>query len=166
MAEEKKAEEKKEKEKEKTATKEEAKKAQTQKAGKIEKTEKAMEKTRKHITASARAEDARVSTKNSIILMKEIRGKKVEKAKALLEGLVSEKRSLRKKHYTNAAKKILEVLEGAEANAKAKALNEARLFIVTTKADKGRTFARPRSRMGRRGEVAKMTNLEIVVGER
>ncbi len=116
--------------------------------------------------ASACVKDARISLKSSKILCKEIRGKKVEKVKALLEDLVSEKRSLGGKHYTNTTKKFLEVLKSAEANARAKMMDESRLFVISAKADKGRTFVRPRSSMARRGQRAKMTHLEIILGER
>ena len=117
-------------------------------------------------TASARVEDARVSLKSSKILCKEIRGKKVKKTRILLEGLVSEKHSLGGKYYTKTAKKFLEVLKNAEANAKVREMDETKLFVISAKADKGRTFIRPRSRMGRRGERAKMTHLEIILGEK
>jgi len=117
-------------------------------------------------TATARFENARISLKSSKIVCKEIKGKKVSRAKQLLEGLISEKHSLDGKYYTNTAKKLLEVLKNAEANAKAKNMNEERLFVSLAKTDKGRTFVRPRSRSGRRGEQAKMSHLEIVLEER
>lgn len=123
-------------------------------------------KKKTRVTASARVEDARISLKSSGILCKEIRGKKVERVKAMLEGLVAEKHSLRGKYYTKTAKKFLEVVKSAEANAKAKMLDDTKLFVISARADKGRTFVRPRSRMGRRGERAKMTHLEIIVGEK
>lgn len=116
--------------------------------------------------ASARVRDARISLKSSKILCKEIKNKKVGRAKAMLEDLISEKHSLRGKYYTKTAKKFLEVLKNAEANAKAKEMDEARLFVISAKVDKGRTFMRPRSRMGRRGERAKMAHLEMIVGEK
>ena len=68
-------------------------------------------KKKTRVTASARVEDARVSLKSSGILCKEIRGKKVERVKAMLEGLVAEKHSLRGKYYTKTAKKFLEVVK-------------------------------------------------------
>ena len=116
--------------------------------------------------ASACVKDARISLKSSKILCKEIKGKKVEKAKSLLEGIVSEKRSLAGKHYTNTTKKFLEVLKSAEANAKAKTMDESRLFVISAKVDRGRTFLRPRSSMARHGQRAKMTHLEIILGEK
>jgi ribosomal protein L22 len=117
-------------------------------------------------TGSAKSENARISLKSSRILCRELKGKKVSKAKAQLQGMVDGKRDLKGKYYTNTAKKILEVLINAEANAKAKAMNEERLFIGVIKSDKGRTYTRPRSRSGRRGERAKMTHLEIILEER
>ena len=117
-------------------------------------------------TAGAKFENARISLKSSRIICNEIRGKPVGRAKKLLEDLVNEKRSLGGKYYTNTAKKILEILINAEANAKAKNMNGERLFIKLAKADKGRTFVRPRSRSGRRGERAKMTHVEILLEER
>ncbi len=116
--------------------------------------------------ASAKSENARVSLKNSKILCKEIKGKKVKRAKAILEGLIAGKHSLNGKYYTKTAKKILELLNSAEANAKTKEMDEERLFVALVKADKGRTFIRPRSKMGRRGERAKMTHLQIILEER
>jgi len=117
-------------------------------------------------TAVAKFENARISLKSSKIVCREIKGKKVERAKRMLADLVAGKHSLDGKYYTNTAKKILEVLINAESNAKVKAMDEDRLFINIAKADKGRTFIRPRSRSGRRGERAKMTNLEIILEER
>jgi ribosomal protein L22 len=117
-------------------------------------------------TGSAKFENARISLKSSRIICKALQGKKADKAKAMLQGMVDGKRSLNGKYYTNASKKILEVLKNAEANAKAKMMNEESLFVILVKADKGRTFVRPRSRSGRRGEKAKMTHLEIILEER
>jgi ribosomal protein L22 len=116
--------------------------------------------------ATAKFENARVSLKSSKILCKGIKSKKVVRAKAMLEGMISGKHSLGRKYYTNTAKKILEVLKNAEANGKAKGMDEERLFVSVAKAGKGRTFSRPRSRSGRRGEQAKMTHLEIILEER
>lgn len=114
--------------------------------------------------ALARAKNLRVSTLHSTILCKELRGKKLEKAKKLLENLIAKKTSVGGKYYTKAATLILKVLKQAEANAKQKGLEEARLFVAQAKADKGERFWRPRAvRRGRRG---KSTHLEIVLEER
>ncbi|MEM7825717.1 MAG: uL22 family ribosomal protein [Candidatus Aenigmatarchaeota archaeon] len=117
-------------------------------------------------TASACLEDARVSLKHSVVLCKEINNKRVEKAKKILEMLINRKISLNGKYYTNAAKKILEILKTAEANAKVKNLNPERLFVKNAKADKGRVFIKPKSRWRLRGRKAKVTRIEINLEER
>jgi large subunit ribosomal protein L22 len=116
--------------------------------------------------AKAVQKNARISLKHAIILCKAIRRKKLEKAKKFLEGLVNKKISLNRKYYTKAAKKILEVLESAEANAKNKNLNPEKLFVENARASKGEKFIRPKSRAKFRGRKAKSTNIEIVLGER
>jgi ribosomal protein L22 len=116
--------------------------------------------------ANAKARDARISFKKSIILAKALRRKKVSSALQLLRELKAEKKSLKGKYYTKTTDKFLEVLLAAEANAKKKNLNTDRLFIKIVKANKGYKFIRPRSRFGLRGTEAKMTNLEIIVEER
>lgn len=117
-------------------------------------------------TSSARADAAQISTKHAMVLCKELKKKRVDKAKALLEGLIASKRSLNGKHYTNASKKILEILKSAEANAMIKGLDTDRLFVAVAKADKGRTFIRPKSRFKSRGRRMKSTNIEIILEER
>jgi large subunit ribosomal protein L22 len=117
-------------------------------------------------TALAKLEDARISLKHAIVICKNLKNKKVEKAKNFLKNLIEKKVSLRGKYYTKAAKKILEVLESAEANAKNKNLNLEKLFVKTAKADKGPTFIRPRSRTRFRGRRFKSTHITIEVEER
>ena len=114
-------------------------------------------------TASARIDNARISLKHSIVLCKEIRGKKVEKAKRILQNLIDEKVSLKRKYYTKASKKILELVKSAEANAKAKNMDVEKLLIKKAKADKGEKFIRPKTRWRFRGRKAKSTNITIVV---
>lgn len=117
-------------------------------------------------TSSARLDAAKVSFKHAMVLCKELRKKKVGKAKGLLEDLIERKRSLEGKYYTNASKNLLAVLKSAEANAMAKGLDTERLFVAVAKADKGRTFIRPKSRFKSRGRRMKSTNIEIVLEER
>lgn len=114
-------------------------------------------------TASAKILNARISLKNSIVLCKAIRGKRLEKAKRILQDLVDKKINLDGKYYLNAAKQILEIVKSAEANAKAKNLDIEKLFIKKAKVDKGEKFIRPRSRYRFRGREAKSTNITIVV---
>jgi ribosomal protein L22 len=123
-------------------------------------------KTNKEKTASARVEGARISLKHSKIICSRLRKSRVDKAKALLEGLIAKRASLDGKYYTSASKKMLEILGSAEANATAKGLDAGKLFIKVVKADKGRTFMRPRSRSKLRRQQAKSSNVEIILEER
>lgn len=117
-------------------------------------------------TAVAKETSARVSLKHSLVLCKQIKGKKLEKARKLLEDLVKQKRSLDGKYYTKAAKKFLDILKAAGANAKNKNLTVEKLFIKNATANKGEAFLRPRTRWHLRGRRAKSTNIEIIVEER
>ncbi|MDI6798613.1 MAG: uL22 family ribosomal protein [Candidatus Aenigmarchaeota archaeon] len=117
-------------------------------------------------TASARLDNARVSLKHSVAICKELKNKKLEKAKKFLENLRDKKISLNKKYYTKASKQILKILENAEANARVKNLNPERLFVKSAKADKGEVFIRPKSRWRFRGRRAKVTRIEIELEER
>ena len=116
--------------------------------------------------AKARARNARISFKHSLIVCKKIKGKKLEKAKRFLENLIKRKISIKGKYYTNTCKKILEVLKNAEANAKQKNLNLERIWVKVAKADKGEVFIRPKSRFRFRGRKMKSTNIYIELEER
>lgn len=114
----------------------------------------------------AKFDNARISLKHSKILLDRIRGRHIKKAKGQLEGLISRGRDIDGKYYTKASKKILEVLVNAESNAKSMGMDDEKLIVKSARASKGRTFTRPRTRGGRSGERAKMTNLEIILRER
>lgn len=109
---------------------------------------------------------ARISLKHSIILCKILRGKRLERAKSLLQNLIEKKESIDGKYYTKASRHFLELLENVEANAKQKDMDSNKLFVKNIKADKGFTFLLPKSRAKFRGRKAKVTNLEVVVEER
>ncbi len=111
-------------------------------------------------------DDARISLKHALVLCKQLKGKRTAKARRLLEDLIAGTRSINGKYYTNASKKLLELLKTAEANAAQKGLDAEKLFVAAARANKGRTFIRPRSRAKLRGRRAKATNVEIVLEER
>jgi len=114
----------------------------------------------------AQIRNARVSLKHSITLCRHIKGKKLEKARRLLEDLINKKRSINGKYYTNTAKKLLEVLKNAEANAKNKGLNLEKVFVKVAKADKGGVRHRARTRFTIRPHRGKSTHLYIELEER
>lgn len=118
-------------------------------------------------TASASIESARISLRHSVVICKELRGRKLEFAKRFLENLIDRKAKLsNRKYHPTAAKQILEILESAENNAKQKGLTEEKLFIRKIKADQGYTFIKPKSRWNLRGREAKATTLVVELGER
>jgi large subunit ribosomal protein L22 len=105
-----------------------------------------------------------VSHKSSQILCRKITGMGLEKAKGLMEGLVSQKRSLDGKYYTNASREILSLLKSAESNAESKGLDTARLQVHAS-SHQGFRFMRPR-RLKMRRTMKKIANVQMVLVER
>lgn len=118
------------------------------------------------VQAVARAVDARISTKHSMAICKELRGKRLENAKALLEDMSMGKRNIAGKYYTKASTLLLEILNSAGANAMQLGMDAEKLVIAVAKPNKGRIFMRPRTRAKLRGRAAKSTNIEIILEER
>ena len=121
---------------------------------------------RKKKSIAAHAWDAGVSVKNSKIVANAIRGRKLDSAVRMLEDMMDEKRNIRGRFYTKTAEKFIELLKNAQSNAKVVGMDDARLHVYVARASKGRTFFRPRTKVGRSGEKAKLSNIEIVVGEK
>ena len=123
--------------------------------------------------ASARIKQARISFKESIVLTRNIRGKKLSAAKKWLENLVAEKINVEGrgqaktgKKFPMTSRKFLEAIQSLEANAKVKNMNVEKLFLMKAHANAGETFYRPKSRFKFRGRKAKSTNLTLVAAER
>jgi len=106
----------------------------------------------------------RISTKYSTIVCRAITGMNLGKGKGFLEDLISQKRSLGGKYYTNISDALLGLLKSAEANAEFKGLDADRM-IIHASAHKGFTFWRPR-RLKMRRTKRKATNIQIVLEER
>jgi ribosomal protein L22 len=117
-------------------------------------------------TASSKVKDDQVSLIHSRIVLGRIRNLQLKKAKNIIEGMVLGKVSLNHKYYTKTCVHILSLLQNAEANAKAKGMDEGKLYISEAKADKGRTFVRPRSKNSLSGNKARMSHITIVLSER
>jgi large subunit ribosomal protein L22 len=116
-------------------------------------------------TASSKIFGAKISLKHSLALCKELRGKKVDKARKFLEDLIARKRTVNHKYYPKAAGKFLELINTVEANARQKNLNTEKLCIRKIEVGKGVAFYRPRSLWHLRGQRSKSVNLTIEVGE-
>ena len=117
-------------------------------------------------TAIAKETNAVVSLKSSRLLLREIKGKKIDRVKKFLEGLLDQKRDIDGQYHTKTAKKLLEVVKSAEANAKNKTMNIEKLFIKNARADKSEKRVLAKSRTPHRGRVGKSANIEIIVEER
>ncbi len=117
-------------------------------------------------TAVAKETNAMVSLKTSRELMKEIKGKKVDKVKKFLEGLINQKRDVDGQYHTKTARKLLDIVESAEANAKNKTMNVEKLFVRNARADKAEKRILAKSRSSHRGQEGKAANIEIIVEER
>jgi len=120
--------------------------------------------------ATAKIKEARISLKQSMILVRQIKGKRLSAAKSWLENLAAGKTTIdgrgTGKTFPTAAKKFLEAIQSLEANAKVKQMNIDKLFLVKAHANAGETFYRPKSRFRLRGRKAKSTNLTLVAAER
>ena len=104
-------------------------------------------------TAIASGRDLRISYKATVEVLKEIRGKKIDEAKQILEDIIEMRRAVPfRKYYgkvghrrgigtgrypVKVAKAVLSVLENAEANAEFKGLDTTRLWVVHAAAFQG-----------------------------
>ncbi len=113
--------------------------------------------------ASAFIKNLRISTKNATKVAKFLIGKKVSKAKIILERAISGKEPIDgKKFYTKTCKVFLKALESAIANARNKKMDESKLRIKTIRVHKGPRIITPRKTPFRRR--LKSSHLEIILG--
>ncbi len=119
-----------------------------------------------------------VSTKQCIEICTALRGKKLARAKMILNDAINQKEAIPFKRFTNgighkhgrmasgsypekACRLILKLLGSAEANAQFKGLNSSELAVRHICSQTG-----PKAfRYGRRRRIAKRTNVEIVLTE-
>ncbi|MFH1237635.1 MAG: uL22 family ribosomal protein [Candidatus Aenigmatarchaeota archaeon] len=105
-----------------------------------------------------------ISTKSSVIICRVISGMNLIKGKSLLDDLLTGKRNLEGKFYTNTTKEILSLLKSAESNAEFKGLDTTRMIIYAS-AHQGFTFYRPRRTKMKRMQK-KVTNVQIVLHQK
>ncbi len=108
---------------------------------------------------------AKVSIKDSIKILKYVRNKPVKKAKAFLNGLITEKMDIDRKHYTGASKEILDLIEDAENNAEALGFDSDKLLIKEIVANQAFRYMLPKSRYSHRGKKAKLCQLKVTLVE-
>jgi large subunit ribosomal protein L22 len=131
-------------------------------------------------TAIASLRDVSISTKFSIEICRQIRHKKIQRAKNILQDILNKtaplpllkhhkKTAHRRGPYAagrfpeKATKLILDLVISAEQNAKQKNLDVEKLFIVHTNAHQA---SRPMRAGRHRGRVMKRTHVEMVLQEK
>lgn len=114
------------------------------------------------VSAKVYGRALRISTRHSIEICRALRGKNLQKAKAMLQDIAAGRASLDGKFYTNAVREMISLLHSAEANAKSKGLDVNKLIVMAS-ATKGFTFSRPRSRRKLAGQTGRMTNVQIML---
>ncbi|MDI6826653.1 MAG: uL22 family ribosomal protein [Candidatus Aenigmarchaeota archaeon] len=117
-------------------------------------------------TATASRPLARVSLKDSVKILENLRNKSVKKAKAFLNDLIGQKRDIDGKYYTGASRVILELIEEAENNADSLGLGREKLFIKEATANQAFRFMLSKSRWSHRGRKAKLCQLKVTLEER
>lgn len=134
-------------------------------------------------SARAIGRELPISPKHSVIICRHIKGWRLDKAKEFLEGVIAKKAAVPDLRYGNAghrrgkvgpgrypekaARLILKVLEGAEANAEYKGLVTDDMFIAHSAAHRGRAwegrFNRARGRTT--PKIRETVNVEIILKE-
>jgi large subunit ribosomal protein L22 len=146
------------------------------------------EKLNEKITAKAIKTNANISLKYATEIIREIKGKKVQKAEKFLENIIQKKDFLPLRKYirkiphrkgkaksktktgrypVKAAKAFLEIIESAKANADYKGLETEKLFIKHGFASMGfrRTKHQPKGRIAGKIRKKKSTHIEIILQE-
>ena len=139
-------------------------------------------------TAKATLKNANVSLKNSTEMMREIKGQPVDKSIRRIQRIERKEEALPLRKYNkkvahrkgdaksgvksgrypvNVAKKFIELLELAKANADFKSLDTEKLLVLHGHASMGfsRQTLQPKGKIGGKTRNKKSTHLEIIVTE-
>jgi large subunit ribosomal protein L22 len=134
-----------------------------------------------HVRSAGREVD--ISPKSAREICKEIRGKRLQSAKQILEDIISKRRSIAFKRYklksahrsdqqnfptggypVKAAKAILEVTKNLEGNAEFKGMDTERLVIIHASALRGRVIKAyiPRAQGRSTPDFHMLTHIELI----
>lgn len=137
-------------------------------------------------TSKAMGRELHISPKDSVEICNAVRGKKLDEAKEILEGIVDKSRPIpfrkhnkKKGHRSSldgwdsggypqkAASEILKVIENAESNAEYKGLDASRLRVSHIAAKRGREMEgiMPRAFGRATPKNTKTTHIEVVLEE-
>lgn len=106
----------------------------------------------------------RISTKDSVIICKSIKGLSLPKGKTFLDDLIHQRVSIGGKYYTGAAQEVFSLLNSAESTTEFKGLAPERMFISAS-AHKGFRFQTPR-RFKQRGRRRMVTHIQLILEQR
>lgn len=115
-------------------------------------------------SAKAYGRNLDLSHKKASILCDAITGLQVDKAVALLEGMVDGRRDLHGKYYTKTAKSVLSILNNAKNNAEFKGLDSGKLHIYASGHKGFQTSTGRRQKL--RGDMRKFAHVQIVLKEK
>ena len=134
-------------------------------------------------SARAIGREMSISPKHSIVICRHIKGWPLERAKTFLQDVIAKKAAVPDTRYGNsghrrgkvgpgrypekAARHILKVLEGAEANAEYKGLVIDDMYIAHSAAHRGRAWEGrfPRARGRATPKIRETVNVEIILKE-
>ncbi len=134
-------------------------------------------------SARAIGRELPISPKHSIIICRHIKGQRLDRAKSFLEDVIAQKAAVPDTRYGSsghrrgkvgpgrfpekAARQILKVLEGAEANAEYKGLVTDEMYIAHSAAHRGRAWEGrfPRARGRATPKIRETVNVEIILKE-
>ncbi len=114
--------------------------------------------------AKAFGRNMRISTKDAVRICRVIRKKPLARVKRLMNDMLARRRSLGKRYYTKAVRRISDLLASCEKNALFLGLDNEKLFVHAS-ANTG-TILRRRRRKAAFGSRLKNTNVEIMLIEK
>ncbi len=134
-------------------------------------------------SARAIGRELPISPKHSIVICRHIKGWRLDRAKSFLEDVIANKAAVPDTRYGSsghrrgkvgpgrfpekAARQILKVLEGAEANAEYKGLVTDDMYIAHSAAHRGKAWEGrfPRARGRATPKIRETVNVEIILRE-
>lgn len=114
--------------------------------------------------AKAYGRNLDTSVKDAAIVCRTINNLQVQKAAAVLEGLISGKRDIRGKYYTKTVKLVLDILNSALENARFKGLDEDKLHVNASGHKGFETYTGRRNKM--KEEKRRYSHVQVVLLER
>lgn len=107
----------------------------------------------------------RISHKNAAKVCKALNRKKFVDAKKILNDILNQKTTLKRKYYTKTSKEILKLLNQLEFNARKNGLESDKMFLFIS-AHRGPTLHRARRRWRKFGTRLKSCHVQAVLSDK